>query len=342
MAVEARHLNLFPPQLRPNREMIRPIDANACVASPYNYNLQMGYGLPLSGTTTVDTTGMLPMYSSPLTDSLPPKTPLKSDSGLTHNMPLLSRKRSREYSSPNQILPYTVQHRDNSCSTSSFSFLGEDISLQIEQQQLDIDHLIAQHMDKVRLEIEQRRKNQARKILEVIEERLVKRLRSKEDEIEKIAKMNWALEERIKSLCVENQIWRDLAQANEATANALRTNLEQVLSHVKDDVFAGGSASLNDGAVNNHHPLADDAESCCDSSGAGYDRAAGAGPSRDIGAEVLGVDDRRWCRSCRREEARVLLLPCRHLCLCTVCGSSLHTCPVCNSAKTASVHVNVS
>lgn len=196
-------------------------------------------------------------------------------------------------------------------------------------------------METVRLEIQEKRKNETRRILEAVEERLVKRIRSKEEEMEKIVKMNWALEERIKSLCVENQIWRDLAQTNEATANALRTNLEQVLAHVKDDAVAGGSARLNDGAIDNH-PLADDAQSCCDSSGPGDDRGAVACPEQEVGVEPRGSDDRRWCRSCWREEARVLLLPCRHLCLCAVCGSSLHTCPVCKSAKTASVHVNVS
>lgn len=349
---------------------MRPIDANSSIASPYN--VQMGYGLPLSGTSTVDTTALLPMYSSMVTaDPLTPKTPLKSDSGLTYNynIPLLSRKRLRDSSS--QILPYTVPQRDRSCS-SNFSFLGEDVSLQIEQQQLDIDRLIAHHvsiglfpglrcvifelflefwsddydflqMEKLRLEIEEKRKNQARRILEVVEERLAKRLRSKEEEIEKIAKMNWALEERIKSLSVESQIWRDLAQTNEATANALRMNLEQVLAHVKDDAVAGGGGNgLNSSAINNSHPLADDAQSCCGSSDAGDDRVAFAGPSQEIVVEPSGSGDKRWCRSCRREEARVLLLPCRHLCLCTVCGSTLHTCPVCNSAKTASVHVNVS
>ncbi|KAJ1406810.1 hypothetical protein SESBI_24785 [Sesbania bispinosa] len=42
------------------------------------------------------------------------------------------------------------------------------------------------------------------------------RLKAKK-EIEKIGKLNWALEERVKSLCMENQIWRELAQTNEAT-----------------------------------------------------------------------------------------------------------------------------
>ncbi|KAK4797337.1 hypothetical protein SAY86_029663 [Trapa natans] len=330
MEVHARHL--FPPhQLLGNSwETMGTIEGNvAGTATPYN--LQIGYGLPLSGTTTVDTMVRLPMYGFPALDSLPPKTPLKSDSDISYNVPPPSRKRSRDFSA--QILPCTVPRRHVSCS-SSFSFLGEDMSFQIEQQQWDVDRVIALHMEKVRLEIEEEVKIQTRRIMEAVEERLGKRLRSKEEDLEKVVKMNWALEERVKSLCVENQMWRDLAQNNQATANALRTNLEQVLADLKGD----GSGRLNDGTIDdNSNPLADDAESCCDSSG---------GPGDDGGAfpcvEPMSSGDRRLCRSCWKEEAQVLLLPCRHLCLCAVCGSSLHTCPVCKSAKTASVHVNVS
>ncbi|KAK4771490.1 hypothetical protein SAY87_032022 [Trapa incisa] len=332
MAVEAWHLFPHHQLLGNSWDMMGTIEGNvASTASPYN--LQTCYGLPLSGTTTVDTMAMLPMYGSPVMDSLPPRTPLKSDSTLSYNMPLPSRKRSRDLSS--QILPCTMPRREMSCS-SRFSFLGEDISLQIEQQQLDVDRFIARHMEKVRLEIEEKRKSHTRWIMEAVEERLVKRLRSKEEELDKMVKMNWALEERVKSLCVENQIWRGQAQTNEATANALRKNLDQVLAHVKD-VAGDRNGRINDGGIddNNHLP-ADDAESCCDNSTPEDNKVAAAC------VEPRGSGDRRWCRSCWKEEAQVLLLPCRHLCLCAVCGSSLHTCPVCKSAKTASVHVNVS
>ncbi|KAE9587599.1 hypothetical protein Lalb_Chr23g0275641 [Lupinus albus] len=43
------------------------------------------------------------------------------------------------------------------------------------------------------------------------------------------------LQEKMKSLCVENQIWRELAQTNETTTNNLCRNLEQVLAHVGMD-----------------------------------------------------------------------------------------------------------
>ncbi|KAF2317659.1 hypothetical protein GH714_039490 [Hevea brasiliensis] len=219
MAVEARHLSLFPPQLLGNREIMNHVEANSNI-----YNTQMGYGIPLSGTTTTTET-QLPMYSSVITDSIPQKTPIKSESGLTYNLPM-PRKRPRESISP--LLSYPTPQPNKTASP--FSFLGQDFSLQIEQQQLDIDRLISQHMEKVRMELEDKRKRQARRIIEAIEEGMLKRLRAKEEEIEKMGKLNWALEERVKSLCIENQIWRDLAQTNEATANALRTNLEQVLA----------------------------------------------------------------------------------------------------------------
>ncbi|KAL9432857.1 hypothetical protein AB3S75_027804 [Citrus x aurantiifolia] len=338
MAVEARHqYSIFPPQLLANREIIlNPIEANSNI-----YNTQMGgtggYGrLPLSGTATT-AEAFLPtvVYGSSInSDSFPHQKPLinKSDSSLTYNnyennnLPLTpSRKRSRE-----------------SCSTPTpFSFLGNDMSFQIQEQQFDIDRLISQHMEKVRMEVEERKKRQVRIIMDVIEEGVMKKLKAKEDEIEKIGKLNWALEERVKSLCIENQIWRDLAQSNEATANALRTNLEQVLASAAAQVKEGRAPAP--AALGLEEEVVDDAESCCGSSWEdngnkkinNCDHKDGDNGSSHSGGS-------RLCRNCRKEESCVLLLPCRHLCLCTVCGSSLHTCPVCKSPKTVSVHVNMS
>ena len=234
-------------------------------------------------------------------------------------------------------------------------------------------------MDKVRMEIEERRKKQARKIMEAIEVGMMKKLSAKEEEIEKIGKLNWALEERVKSLCVENQIWRELAQTNEATANALRTNLEQVLAQVKDERTRGAGLIEDDVDIENDDvnvpgplgaALADDAQSCCGenddvvvTTGGGEWRTLATTTERNDGRnDVVELETtsnvrcnnnnnnkssgygnyNRWCRNCGKEESCVLVLPCRHLCLCTVCGSSLHTCPICKSTKTASVHVNMS
>ncbi|KAL9253791.1 putative BOI-related E3 ubiquitin-protein ligase 3 [Drosera capensis] len=112
----------------------------------------------------------------------------------------------------------------------SLSFLGEDISFLTLQQQYEMDRLLSSHMEKMRAEIEQKRISQSRRILEEIQAAVTKRLREKEERIVQSTKPNLALEEKVKQLCLENQIWRELAQANEATANALRTKIEHILS----------------------------------------------------------------------------------------------------------------
>ncbi|KAG2372413.1 hypothetical protein LR48_Vigan05g022300 [Vigna angularis] len=322
MAVEARHLNLFPSQLVTNPEVMNSVDANV---NMYN-GQQIAYSsyFPLSGAVTE---AVLP---SSVYNSL--GNAVKTESGLTNNsvvvVPPLSRKRSRENYSYND----------------SFSFLGQDFSLQIQQQQLDIEHLIMQRMEKVRIEIDQKRKRQAKRIIDAIEAGVIKKLKTKEEEIEKIGKLNWALEEKVKSLCMENQIWRDLAQTNEATANALRLNLEQVLTQ-RGMVDDGDAAALMD-----------DAQSCCGSTdedgeekkevewrtirtGCASVKDKKDGSCREM---MMGESNGRFCRNCGKEESCVLILPCRHLCLCTVCGSTVHICPICKSFKTASVHVNMS
>nr|KJB12785.1 hypothetical protein B456_002G036500 [Gossypium raimondii] len=216
MAVEARHLNLFPPQFTGNREMMNPIQGNGNM-----YQTEIGYGVPLSGTTTV-AEGLLPLYNSTATAAM------KSESSLTYNNNVLPlpRKRSRDSINPILSFPSPVQQQSNNNNGNNKTcFLGHDISFHMEQQQLDIDRIISQHMEKMRVEMEERRKRQARKIMEAIEGGVMKKLKAKEEEIEKIGKLNWALEERVKSLCVENQIWRDLAQTNEATTRCTMHNL---------------------------------------------------------------------------------------------------------------------
>ena len=193
----------------------------------------------------------------------------------------------------------------------------------------------------MRLELEETRKRQSRILITAIQERVMKKLKEKDEEIQRMGKLNWVLQERVKSLYVENQLWRDLAQTNEATANSLRTNLEQVLAHVSEErhMSGGGAAALDD-----------DAESCCGSSDEGWRKVVppqpqGRGSGGEGGAQdkAVVVGNNRKCRKCGEKESSVLLLPCRHLCLCTMCGSTLvGTCPVCDSVTNASVQVNMS
>ncbi|XP_031280867.1 BOI-related E3 ubiquitin-protein ligase 1 [Pistacia vera] len=298
MAVEARHIDLFPSQLISHRDFVKSnqVGNNLC-------NTQMDFYLPFA-------------------ESLPCVEPLlPADSGLTYNLNQTNhppRKRPRENTNNcNSIYDLEASLSQKSKLSSFSSFLDEDIAFQFQQQQQEIDRHIAHHVENVRLELEERRKSQSRMILSAIQEAVLKKLREKDDEIQRMGKLNWVLQERVRSLYVENQIWRDLAQSNEATANSLRSNLEQVLqAHISTE-------------DHRHATAEDDAESSCGSS----DSAAVGSTNGRI----------MMCRRCGEKETSVLVLPCKHLCLCTVCGSSLlGSCPVCDSIMDGSLHVNMS
>ncbi|KAM0029392.1 putative transcription factor interactor and regulator Znf-B family [Helianthus debilis subsp. tardiflorus] len=257
-------------------------------------------------------------------------------SDLTHTLPV-SRKRSRDssynmcsFSDAQDVSRRLLDQCD------SFTFLGQDISSQIRQQQLEIDQFVDLHAEKLRADVEERRRRNSSKLISVLKEGATSIFRAKEEEIMKMTKLNYALEEKVKSLCIETQIWRELAQTNEATANALRSNLQQVLEQLMNDNYKRSRTTVggeDDAAV---VAVADDAQSCCESN-KDEERML---VEQDSGES--NVKRRRLCKSCGKGEACVLLLPCRHLCLCTVCASSVHICPVCKSTKNISIHVHMS
>ncbi|KAI6706158.1 hypothetical protein NL676_009120 [Syzygium grande] len=149
---------------------------------------------------------------------------------------------------------------------------------------------------------------------------LARKIKEKDEKIAKMGKLNRLLQEKVKSLSSENRIWRGLAQDNEAEADSLRSTLQHLLAR-------GGGGGL-----------VDDAESsCCGSNDAGTAGAEGG----DAAAAVESLRPGRWCTG--RCWETVVLLPCRHMCLCaSACGPSHRNCPACGSAIAASVHVNLS
>ncbi|KAK7246091.1 hypothetical protein RIF29_40950 [Crotalaria pallida] len=327
MAVEATYMNLLPPShhhLLTNREIMRPI--NNQQQQQHHHMLNSNIYNAMDSTTAMPVPGKI--VQPPLMPSLFYQSnvcdPNTADSGLTcHNIPLLHQRRKRSRDFTTDQFTSLPPHQKNKLSPQS-SFLDQDFLFQIQnQQQSEIDHVLAHHAEKVRMELEEQKMRQSSMLLGAIQETMAKRMREKDEEILKIRKLNMALEERVKSLCVENQIWRELAQTNETTANYLRSNLEQVLAHVSDDRYVA--------AV----PVADDAQSSC-----GSNCAPDAGEDTAATATIGG--GRNMCKNCGVRESIVLLLPCSHLCLCTICGSTIHKCPVCDSGMDASVHVNLS
>lgn len=58
-------------------------------------------------------------------------------------------------------------------------------------------------------------------------------------------------------------------------------------------------------------------------------RSSTMGPQSDVQHTKSNSIDENVCVICRDEQKNVVLMPCRHLCLCTTCSGSVHTCPLC-------------
>ncbi|KAF8049677.1 hypothetical protein N665_2151s0005 [Sinapis alba] len=291
MSVEATHMNLLASQFITNGEYVK---------SKPNVNNDITVGFP---TTFVEQQLPYGRFNEPSFN--------KSESDVTYNFNQSSiSKRQRDHTFDSNALMPPQKRTFDPPQTSS-------IDAQIHQHQSEIDRFVAQQTETLRLELEARQQTQTRMLASAVQSAIIKTLKAKDEEIIRMGKLNWVLQERVKSLYVENQIWRDLAQTNEATANTLRSNLEQVLAQV-DDI----PATVN-GGDGFRHSVEEDAVSSCGSC---------------EGDDVTG-----GCRRCGERRASVLVLPCRHLCLCTVCGSALlQECPVCDTVMNASVHVNMS
>lgn len=277
MAVEATHLNPFSvsPQLIQNRDLLNPPPNQLNAGCAFTPSPQF----QLFGASTLPENQ--PFYSPPV------------DGRFT----ISSRKR----------------FRDESMSSPFIATAGsEEITMpQFQQQhQIEIDSLISQHMKKIKMELEERQRKQAKLVASAMSETVVKKLKEKDDQIQGMKKWNLILQDRIRSLYLENQLLREVARNNEATANSLRTNLEQVLLLQEEHVSGEEEEEVG--------------SSC-----------TGAGGSNE---------QQQVCRKCGEHESSVLLLPCRHLCLCNVCGSGsqVEMCPICHANTNATLHLNLS
>ncbi|KAL5997030.1 hypothetical protein ACLOJK_007956 [Asimina triloba] len=161
-------------------------------------------------------------------------------------------------------------------------------------------------MEKIRAELEQKRRSYRANIFKAVEQGMQRLLKFKDEEIAKISRRNTALEEKVKSLLMEGQIWKTVAQTNEATVTALRRDLELVQAREGEG---------DNGEV-------EDSMSSCDGGGR---------------KSVVS----RGCHGCGQNQISVLALPCRHLCLCSECDSMLQSCPLCMAPKSASIKVQL-
>ncbi|WOL02528.1 BOI-related E3 ubiquitin-protein ligase 1-like [Canna indica] len=194
---------------------------------------------------------------------------------------------------------------------------ARDLVSVLYQQNLEIDALVRLQSERLRVELEEARKRHCRALLSVLEQQVANRLMEKEAELQNASRRNAELQEKMRQINEENRIWFSMAKNNEAIVCNLRTSLEQAL------LQGANGAAFGDGECAAAFP-ADDAQSCC------------------FEVEDAPAEDarrRKTCKACGERDVCVLLLPCRHLCLCKECEATADECPICGTAKNAYLQV---
>ncbi|KAL6207859.1 hypothetical protein ACLB2K_018812 [Fragaria x ananassa] len=192
------------------------------------------------------------------------------------------------------------------------SLIGEDVDLEIQRQDSEIDRFLKDQSDRLRQNILDKVQAAQLQTLSVVEENVLQKLREKEAEVESINKKNMELEKRMNQLDLEARIWQHQASNNEHMIAALKDNLDQVIAQSRDSKEGCGDSEI------------DDTASCCNGRSINFNM---------FGKQSNDMKEVMTCKACRMNEVCMLLLPCKHLCLCKDCESKLSVCPLCQSSK---------
>lgn len=179
--------------------------------------------------------------------------------------------------------------------------------------------------EQMRRTLADKRQRHYRALVGAAEESAARFLREKEAEAEKAVRRNVELEARAAHLSAEAQAWQLKARAVEATA----ANLQAQLQHA---IMSRGCAGYENEGVD----MEEGARLTC---GGGEAEDAESGYiDPDRVERVVSVSEAR-CKACRTRVASVVLLPCRHLCVCRECDGVIQACPLCLSFRSSSVEV---
>ncbi|XWS25598.1 hypothetical protein CRYUN_Cryun27aG0081500 [Craigia yunnanensis] len=192
------------------------------------------------------------------------------------------------------------------------SLIGDDIDHELQRQDAEIDKFLKVQGDQLRQSVLEKVQANQLKTISFLEEKVFQKLREKDAEVENMNKKNMELEERMEQLTMEAGAWQQRARYNENMIIALKFNLQQVCAQSRDSKEGCGDSEV------------DDTASCCNGRAIDF---------HSLCKENSDMKELMTCKVCRVNEACMLLLPCKHLCLCKGCESKLSFCPLCQSSK---------
>lgn len=239
-------------------------------------------------------------------------------------------ERSVSIPNPNAVstglkLSYDDDDHNSSVTTASgsmsslpvISSMGE-IRTEIESQKEEFDYFIRIQEEEFTKGMKELKQRHMVSFLNAIDKGVSQRIYKKQLEIDSINRRNKDLAYKIRQQAIEAQNWQYRARYNESVVHTLQTNLKQALavqssaSNADQTREGCGDSEVDDAASSYYDPY----------------------PQNNQNMN---------CRVCGRMEVSMLILPCRHLCMCKDCDSLVaDACPVCMATKTASVEVYMS
>ncbi|KAJ7943664.1 BOI-related E3 ubiquitin-protein ligase 1 [Quillaja saponaria] len=233
-------------------------------------------------------------------------------------------------------LSYDDDERNSSVTSASGSMtaapsivlsLGDNIRTELDMQKEELDQYIKIQKEYLAKGMREMKQRHMASVLSSIEKGISKKLREKDIAIENMNHRNRELAERIRQTAIVAQTWQCKARYNESIVNVLKSNIQQVISQGVDQGKEGfGDNELDDTATYT------DPNNYLSNPGA---------PRKSMSNNEQGMEH-LICRSCKAKEVSMLLMPCRHLCLCIDCDALVSVCPVCQLLKTASFQVLMS
>ncbi|KAG9156380.1 hypothetical protein Leryth_009250 [Lithospermum erythrorhizon] len=194
---------------------------------------------------------------------------------------------------------------------------SQNLASLVEKQRVEIDRLVILQNERLKWALQEQRKQQLSLIMKKYEAKIEYLLRQKDEEIARALNKKMALEDFMKRVESENQVWQKIAKDNEETVVSLNNTIEQLRE----------SACLSTNVV-------EDAESCCENR---EFRATESILEADKGGNLEQISKKVLCKGCNIRSSCIIILPCRHLCLCQSCEAFLHSCPVCGTEKKATI-----
>ena len=81
-------------------------------------------------------------------------------------------------------------------------------------------------MEQLRQAIEERTQRHSKALFATLEEEVTRRIRERDEELERVSKRALDLEERVKHLSMETHSWQSKAKSYESMVTVLRANLQ--------------------------------------------------------------------------------------------------------------------